>query len=194
MKKTAALVLGVLLTAGLYAQSAAIAYVDIPTAENEVATLTKENDTLTAENDRLNKENSDLRSKIATSQNTINEVNPIIENVRAKGAELYTIISTISDKKMKDDAQAALNRNKELQGQLENKKAELERSVTADQRTVTNNQRQIDINNAKMQKNKDRIVILNAAIAKTKFQQGQLQSYMQDVDKFLTNAEAVLKK
>ena len=194
MKKTTILLTTLLLATGLYAQAKAIAYVDIETAKNQVATLTAENDTLSAENTKLSTENTSLNSKIASNQNTVNEINPIMENVKAKGSELYTIISTISDKKMKDLANASLTRNKELQSRLDAKKLELEKEIAVSLRTITNNQKQIEINNSKMLKNRDTVVILSAAVSKTEQQQAQLANYMKDVDSFLTNAEAILKK
>lgn len=184
-----------LLLSGLpaFAQGKTIPFVDIATAKTQVDTLTKENETLAADNVKMKKESEDQRASIATNQKQINDITPILENVRAKGVDLAGILANISDKGMRTNAEQSLSRNKELEKKLVAKIEELEKANAASQKVIANNQKNVDVNETRIQKNKDEIILLQAAISKTEVQQGKLTDYMKDVDAFLNNAESVLK-
>lgn len=188
-------ILGLGLAFASYAQQATqqnIPFVDLDQARSRVAALQQEVDNLTKENDDLAKKNADLRADIVKNQQQLSEIAPIIENVKAKGAELFSIIPTIRDQNSRRQAQDALDRNRELERRLEARRQELTRSNQQNQNQINQNDRQISVNNARIQRNKDEIVILNAAISKTENQQRQLKSYIDDVEKFLSTSERVL--
>jgi len=193
--KKALILLILLLTATVYSQQAAqqnIPFVDLEQARSRVAALQQENDTLTKQNEELNKQNADLRAEIIRNQQQLSELAPIIENVKAKGVELFAIIPTIRDQNLRRQAQESLDRNRELERRLEARRQELNRQNVANQNSINQNDRQISVNNARIQRNKDEVVILNAAISKTENQQRQLNAYIQDVENFLNTSERVL--
>lgn len=171
-----------------------IPFVDLEQARTRVAALQQEVDNLTRENENLSKQNADLRAEIVRNQQQISEIGPILENVRAKGAELFSIIPTIRDQNLRRQAQESLDRNRELERRLEARRQELNRLIQQQQGQITANERQISVNNARIQRNKDEIVILNAAIAKTENQQRQLNAYIQGVEAFLSDSERVLSR
>lgn len=171
-----------------------IPFVDLEQARSRVAALQQEVDTLTKANEDLAKANAELRSDIVRNQQQLSEIAPIIENVKAKGAELFSIIPTIRDANLRRQAQESLDRNRELERRLEARRQELNRKNQENQNQINQNDRQISVNNARIQRNKDEIVILNAAISKTENQQRQLNAYMQDVEAFLNNSERVLPR
>ncbi len=189
------LLMGLGLVFSSYAQQATqqnIPFVDLEQAKSRVAALQQEVDTLEKENDDLAKKNADLRADIVKNQQQLSEIAPIIENVKAKGAELFSIIPTIRDQNLRRQAQESLDRNRELERRLEARRQDLNRANQQNQNQINQNDRQISVNNAKIQRNKDEIVILNAAISKTENQQRRLNSYIEDVEKFLNTSERVL--
>ncbi|GEM_PF-5289425 len=192
--KIAVWMMAVLVSGGLFAQAGNqnIPYVDLEQARTQVTALQQEVDTLTTENETLSKQTADLRADIVKNQQQISEIGPIQDNVKAKGAELFSIIPTISDRNLRKSAQESLERNRELERRLETRRQELVQKAQESQRLITANDRQVSVNNSKIQRNKDQIVILNAAISKTENQQRQLNSYMESVDSFLSNSEKVL--
>jgi len=178
---------------GAQARGGVIPFVDIDTTKTTVSTLQAELDALTTENDTLKKEIADNRAKISSNQKDISELSPILEGVKSKGIELFSVLSNITDKNMRSQADQAVIRNKDLEKRLQTKITDLSRENTNLNRDIASKQKKVDVNDAKIQRNRDEIVILQASIAKTENQQNILSAYIKDVDTFQNNAEAKLK-
>jgi chromosome segregation ATPase len=192
MKRTMIFALMGLLAMGAMAQTRSLAYVDIPSAQARVDSLTEEIATLEQEITTLQQEVTDLRNSIAQNRNQINEIEPILINVQFQSRELYDVMSEITDATMRENAKSNIDRTKELEGRLESKVRDLERSNATSERTIENNLKKIDRNEATIAKNNDEITILNASIEKTRIQQNRLAKIMEDIESSLANAETAI--
>lgn len=192
MKRTMIFALMGLLAMGAMAQTRSLAYVDIPSAQARVDSLTEEIATLEQEISTLQQEVTDLRNSIAQNRNQVNEIEPILINVQFQSRELYDVMSEITDATMRDNAKNNIDRTKELEGRLEAKVRDLERANAVSERTIENNLKKIDRNEATIAKNNDEITILNASIEKTKIQQDRLAKIMEDIESSLANAETAI--
>ena len=85
--------------------------------------------------------------------------------------ERYTTLKT----QLKDEIKKSNFRIRQLQKQIEVAK------------------KQVDVNDGKIRKNADEIALLNSSIQKTNNQTNLIKAYIDDIDTFLSEAEAVLK-
>jgi len=171
-----------------------IPYVDIPKAEAEIEELTKANKEMQTQNKELQAEIVTEEDLIEDTQKTINEIEFILERVKAKGSDLYEIYSDIVDAETKVKAKETIDKNRDLRNQLESKKKENQAVIEESQKIIESNKKQININSNKISRNIDRVNMLNASIEKTRTQTQVLNSYIDSVDEINKEAEAVLKQ
>ncbi len=171
-----------------------IPYVDIPSAEAEIAALEQANSDMETQNQQMQQEITTLEGEIEKLQKRINEIDFILERVKAKGADLYEIYSDIVDKDTKSKAKATIDKNRELRTELEAKKKENQAIIDGNMKKIASNKKQITINTNKISRNKDRANLLSASIEKTKTQTQVLASYIDSVDEINSEAEAVLNE
>jgi chromosome segregation ATPase len=172
-----------------FAQEQQIPYVDVEKANQSIEAMKAENQKLAAETERLTKENAELEGKIDKSQQLIRKIDPILASVISKSKELYTVNSTIVDANMKAKAAEAIQKNRELRTDLENRRAAAEKSIAEDYKKIDSNRTNIVINTTRTGKNNDNIVILEASISKTKNQLEVMEKYIANVNEFLNKAK-----
>ena len=117
----------------------------------------------------------------------------LLERVRGVTSGLYTLLESLRDQSMKDQAQANLVRNKGNQTQLEQRIDELERKIQESQILMEANSKTISINKSRFLRNLDEIGILSASITKTEYQKEQLNLLAKDVESLLVSTQGLLK-
>ena len=162
-------------------------------AKNKVATLRGENETLSRDNEKFIQENIQIRAQILKFENSMGEAILLLERVRGVTSGLYTLLESLRDQSMKDQAQANLVRNKGNQTQLEQRIDELERKIQESQILMEANSKTISINKSRFLRNLDEIGILSASITKTEYQKEQLNLLAKDVESLLVSTQGLLK-
>ncbi len=162
-------------------------------AKNKVATLRGENETLSRDNEKFIQENIQIRAQILKFENSMGEAILLLERVRGVTSGLYTLLESLRDQSMKDQAQANLVRNKGNQTQLEQRIDELERKIQESQVLMEANSKTISINKSRFLRNLDEIGILSASITKTEYQKEQLNLLAKDVESLLVSTQGLLK-
>lgn len=193
MKHSFLFVLATLAATTVHAQNLNIAYVDLPTAEAQVQALKDSNDVLSREIDGFKKQQGDLQASLVVTRNGLVEIQPVIQTLKDKNVELFSIMSGLADRGLKADAEKALARNKEILVRLESRKEELEKAQVRDRASLSAIPPMIQTNEAKIQSNLDNIVLINAAIAKTRNQQAGLQASLDGADSLQAEAAKILK-
>lgn len=192
-KKVGVAVVLLVLIAGIcFSQNQNIPYVDIEEAQAKIEALEQENSTLKSEIDERKASNNELEGQIEDWQKQINEIGFILVRVKEKGADLYEIYSDIVDKTQKANAKEAIDKNRELRDQLENKIKELTVRIEEAQKQMDSNTKTVNINNNKLSRNADNINLLNASIEKTENQREVLTAYIENVNEINAEAESFL--
>lgn len=174
------------------AADADIPFVDIAKAQAEIVVLNTEIEELNAATAVLVVENRDLESSIEGWQQKVFMIIPLLAKVKAKNGDLYETNSQIIDPGMKQRGIDALDRNKGLAKQLEDKQAELEGLLANAEKKIRLNSSLITTNNRKALRNKDRVTLLEASIAKTETQNALVADYIESVESFQTEAQDLL--
>ena len=181
------------LTVGVaFSQNQEIPYVDIEEAQAKIQTLEEANTKMKAEIEESRAANDELEGQIEGWQKQINEIEFILARVKEKGADLYEIYSDIVDKTQKVNAKEAIDKNRQLREQLEDKIKVLQKRIEDAQKDMTSNSKTVSINNNKISRNSDEINLLNASIEKTETQKEVLTSYIENVNQINTEAESFL--
>jgi chromosome segregation ATPase len=179
-------------TTVVFSEEQKIPYVDIKEAQNQIEKLQAANEELSAQSEELREQNTELESTIEDNQTQINEIDLILEKVKQKGADLYSIYNDIVDKEQKQRAQEAIQRNRDLRNEMERKQDTLKKNLDSARKQMEENKTQIDINNRKTARNIDTINLLNASIEKTRTQTQVLNSYIDTVNQINDEAAKFL--
>ena len=179
-------------TTVVFSEEQKIPYVDIKEAQNQIERLQAENEELSAQSEELREQNIELESTIEENQTQINEIDLILEKVKQKGADLYSIYNDIVDKEQKQRAQEAIQRNRDLRNEMERKQDTLKKNLDSARKQMEENKTQIDINNRKTARHIDTINLLNASIEKTRTQTQVLNSYIDTVNQINDEAAGFL--
>jgi len=161
-------------------------------AREDIATLQAENEDLTAKSAALVAENRELEAKIEGWQQKLFFLTPLLEKVRIKNGDLYATISRIIDPQMKQRGVEALQKNRALRTELEEKQAELEDLLASAEEIMQKNSGVSNTYNQRVLRNKDSITLLEAAIAKTETQNALVMEYIESVETFLQEARGLL--
>ncbi len=175
-----------------FSQDQKIPYVDIEEARAKIQVLEDANQKLAAEIDEKKQANNQLESDIEGWQKQINEIEFILVRVKEKGSDLYEIYADIVDKTQKANAKEAIDKNRQLREELENKIKVLAKRIEEAQKDMNSNTKTVNINNNKISRNADDINLLNASIEKTETQREVLTSYIENVNEINSEAEAFL--
>jgi chromosome segregation ATPase len=170
-----------IITFPLLSEEQKIPYVDIEEAQAKIEKLENANEQMRQESETLQQENSEIETDMEQWQTQINEINFILDRVKQKAADLYEIKSDIVDKDLKKKATDAIERNRNLRDELEDKKESLQKKIKNAEEEMEDNKKQININNRKIARNIDTVNLLNASIEKTRTQQEMVDSYISTV-------------
>jgi hypothetical protein len=174
------------------AADADIPFVDIAKAQDEIAVLNAETDVLNSETAELTLENRGLEADIEGWQQKVFVLIPLLAKVKAKSGDLYETNSQIIDPGMKLRGLEALDRNKALATELEDKQDELEGLLADAEKRIRISSSLITTNNRKALRNKDRVTLLEASIAKTETQNALMMDYIESVETFQAEAQDLL--
>jgi len=168
-------------------------FVDIPKAQALIDILTKENETLGGDILRLRQESADLTTQITATQKGSSDLVPLWNAVKARYSELAAIDSDLADRGMKAKSTEALAKTLNLLKKLTTRIDELGLRTLDLGREVERRLAQVSADEAKRTRNTDDIILLQAAIARTKAQQGRLESVIGELTTLSAQAEAALK-
>jgi len=181
------------------ADNIVVPYVDTSTAQALVDTLVKENDVLNADNDRLNKEVAGLIDQIVANKKWIAELGPILDDLKARGSALATLTEQIQDRTLKAKLVAVTDKNRASDKAITKRLTELTVKLDDLSKQAEVRRTQVLINTAKVFRNNDSIILLQAALAKTKTQETSVTTLTSLVDassakadSFLTQSQAAL--
>lgn len=198
----------VVLIAGLAASPAmaadntgAIPYVDMSTAQTLVDTLVKENESLAADASSLRKQAGVVTDQIIAAKKSMDDFVPLMEEVRARISELATITDELIDRVLKAKALNAMDKNRAAEKKVKTKIDELSALIVALPKQIETLVFQVAVDNAKIGRNNDDIVLLQATISRTKVQEARLNNILADidttsskVDSFVQQAASAAKK
>lgn len=179
---------------GFSQDKAAIPYVDMSTAQALVDTLVKENETLKADADKLRKEAVTLTDQITTTRKWINDLVPILEEVKARNADLATVSEPVVDRVLKAKSISAAEKNKAGEKKIAKRIDELGAKVIDLGKQVETRLFQASVNDAKVGRNNDDIILLQATLSKTKVQEAQLNSVIEQIDTLSTKVDSFLQQ
>ena len=171
-----------------------VPYVDRGTAQALVDTLTKENETLRADAARFRREASELTQQITAARKALNDLTPLLEEVRARNAELAAVAEPLVDRGLKARASAAAERNRAAEKRLVKRIEELTAKVAEASRQAEARLAQASVNEARASRNTDDIVILQATISKTDAQESQLQAVIDRIEGLSGRLDAALQQ
>jgi len=179
---------------GAFAQDkSAFPFVDMAKAQAMIDVMTKENETLAAEAQRLKKEADDLTAQATEAQKGAADIVPLWNAVRARYSELATIDAEIVDHGLKAEATEATVKALATVKRLGQKIDELGLRVVDLGKVIEAKLAQVSVDQAKMVRNTDDIIVLQGAIARTKAQQGRLDNVIAELNLLSTQADGVLK-
>lgn len=186
----AALVFG--LSVSAFADNVAVPYVDVSTAQALVDTLVKENDTLNADNDRINKDVSGLIDQIVANKKWIAEIGPILDDLKARGASLATLSEQLQDRTLKAKLVAYVDKNHASDKAMTKRLNDLLAKVDDLNKQADTKRNQVAVNTAKVFRNNESIILLQAALAKTKTQETSVNTLAALVDAASAKADSFL--
>ena len=193
--KTKILLIGtLLLTIAMYvsANNGDIPFVDVAKARADIEALIAENEGLSAKAAALLSENGNLETSNEGWQQKLFFLIPLLEKVKMKNGDLYATISRIIDPDMKQRGVDALEKNRALKNQLEDKQSDLEGLLASAEETLKRNTSLVNTYEQKVLRNKDSITLLEAAIAKTETQNALVMDYIESVESFIEEAQDLL--
>jgi chromosome segregation ATPase len=167
-------------------------YVDIDAANARIASLQQTNEAYRQEITEKTQTNSSLEGDIASWQQEILEIDPILQRVNAELTDLFDVNRTIVDEAMKGRSQEAIGRARTIKRGLENQIRSLNSKVTTAQNQMEENRTRMRILNNRIANNEEESAYLQAAIAQTQAQQERLETYIVNVDSILSDAEQYL--
>ena len=189
-------VAGLLLLAalpGFGQDKSAFPFVDMGKAQALIDVLTKENETLRADAERLRREAAELGAQVSNSQKGAADLVPLWNAVKARYGELATIEAEAVDRELKARSSAAAATTRDLLKRLSARIDELGLKAADLGREVESRLSQVSVDEARLTRNSDDIIILQATMARTKAQQGRLDTVLADLATLATQAEAALK-
>jgi chromosome segregation ATPase len=189
------LALLVLLSAGpAFSQDRnAFPFVDLGKAQALIDTLTKENETLTADAGRLRQQIDTLKAQILASKQGTDGLTPLLDEVRARSFDLAAIAEGLIDRTLKAKAVAAAEKSENLEKRLNQKIAALGLETTGWGRQVETLTDQVSIDEARLIRNSEDIIVLQAAVAKTQAQQARLDGVIGQIDALSGKVDAALQ-
>ncbi|MAG13180.1 MAG: hypothetical protein CMN78_01145 [Spirochaetales bacterium] len=176
----------------VFAQNTDIPFVDVTKAREDISALQAENQDLTTKSDAISIEIQSLETDTEGWQQKLFFLLPLLEKVVVKNGDLYATISRIIDPQMKQRGVDALEKNRALRKDLEDKQQELEGLIATADEAKEKKTTLLNTYTQKILRNKDSITLLEAAIAKTETQNAIVMEYIESVETFLEEARGLL--
>ncbi len=193
--KALACALFVALTVPGFSQDrASIPYVDMSTAQALVDTLVKENETLKADADKLRKEAVSFTEQITSTKKWINDLTPILDEVRTRNGDIATVSEALVDRVLKAKSISAAEKNKAGEKKIAKRIDELGAKVIELGRQIETRVFQAAVDDAKVARNNDDIILLQATLSRTKVQEAQLQAVIDRIESLATKVDSFLQQ
>jgi len=171
----------------------AFPFVDLGRSQALIDTLKKENETLRADSDQIHQQLEALRAQILASTQGATSLVPLLDDVRARRSDLATIAETLVDRALKIKAAAAAEKNNAVEKRLAQRIAAMGLQTVEWGRQVEDLTDQASVDEARLIRNTEDIIVLEATVAKTKAQQARLEAVIDQIDALSARADAALK-
>ena len=171
----------------------AFPFVDLGRAQTIIDTLKKENETLQADSDQVHKQIDSLKAQITDSRKGSDDLSPLLDEVRARSSELATIADGVVDRSMKAKAAAAAEKSNTLSKRLAQRLNALGQQVHDWGQQVQALTDQASIDAARIIRNTEDIIVLQATVAKTQAQQARLTEVIEQIETLTGKVDAALK-
>ena len=175
--------------AAAFSQDGDLPYVDISSAQEEVARIEEENRERDAANDAFAGDIETLREEIRQTRLALVEVRPMLDRVSVQLTELYEVNATIVDEEMQQRSRAVIGRARTIKRRLQEQVESLYDQIDAHQDQIAAHQRRIRINTSRTARGEERIIFLEAAVEHTEAQRRRLDRFITTVDSILSEAE-----
>lgn len=179
---------------GFSQEKAAIPYVDMSTAQALVDTLVKENETLKAEASQLRTDAAAITDQITLTKKWIADLTPILEEVKARNADIATVSEPLVDRVLKAKSVSAIEKNKVQEKKITKRIDELNARVVDLGKQIENKLFQASVDDAKVGRNNDDIILLQATLSKTKVQEANLQVVLDQIDALATKVDSFIQQ
>jgi uncharacterized coiled-coil DUF342 family protein len=179
---------------GFSQEKAAIPYVDMSTAQALVDTLVKENETLKAEAAQLRKDAAAITDQITLTKKWVNDLSPILDEVKARNADIATVSEPLVDRVLKAKSISAIEKNKAQEKKITKRIDELNAKVVDLGKQIDAKLFQASIDDAKVGHNNDDIILLQATLSKTKVQEANLQVVLDQIDALATKVDSFIQQ
>jgi uncharacterized coiled-coil DUF342 family protein len=193
-----ALAAGALLIAltipGFSQDKANIPYVDMSTAQALVDTLVKENETLKAESASLRKDAASITDQITLTKKWVNDLAPILDEVKARNSDLATVSEPVVDRVLKAKSISAAEKNKAGEKKIAKRIDELNAKVVDLAKQIESKLFQASVDDAKVGRNNDDIILLQATLSKTKVQEANLNDVITQIDTLSTKVDSFIQQ
>lgn len=194
MKALACVLLVTLAVPGFSQDKAVIPYVDMSTAQALVDTLVKENETLKADADKLRKEAVVLTDQITLTRKWINDLTPLLDEVKARNADIATVAEPLVDRVLKAKSISAAEKNKAGEKKIAKRIDELGAKILELAKQIETRVFQAAVDDAKIGRNNDDIILLQATLSKTKVQEALLNGVIEQIDALATKVDSFLNQ
>ena len=173
---------------------ASIPYVDMSTAQALVDTLVKENESLKAEAEKLRSEATSITDQITLTKKWVNDLSPILDEVRTRNGDLATVSDAVVDRVLKAKSISAAEKNKAAEKKIAKRIDELNAKVIDLGKQIESRVFQASVDDAKVSHNNDDIILLQATLSRTKVQEAQLQAVIDKIDTLTTKVDSFIQQ
>jgi septal ring factor EnvC (AmiA/AmiB activator) len=173
----------------VFPQDQELPYVDISSAQEEVARIEAANRERESQNAELQEQIVALHEEIRRARLELVDVRPMLDRVSAQLTELYEVNSTIVDEAMKERSRAVIGRARTIKARLEDRVEMLYDEIAALREQIESHRRRISINNSRIASGQERVIFLEAAVEHTETQRRRLDRFITTVDSILSEAE-----
>lgn len=153
-----------------------------------------------ADNKDFDAKAADMRTKIKTTQDEnveikkkLDELVPLLDKVKVKSSAMFYYNQELADKTVKDQAQTAYNKNLDLRKKVEEKIDSLSLTYKANLQKIDEYVKNLGGFLYRVQKNNEEIIKINTKMANTGNQSEVISNAIKDIDKFVSDSEALLK-
>lgn len=165
---------------------------DLGSAQTLLETLTRENETLAADATRLQKEADLLTGQITAARKESSDLLPFLDEVKARSASIATLAEALVDRALKAQAWAAFAKNKATERRIKQRLDDLLAQVLDLTKQIEGKTNQVAVNQARVARNNDHMVLLQATVAKTRLQENQLRLLLDEIDALSAKADSTL--
>ncbi|MBN1685300.1 MAG: hypothetical protein JW852_01535 [Spirochaetales bacterium] len=182
------------LLAVCHAPAQVLPSVDIDTARTQIDQFLRENELIEARISELLATNEDLTADIELWKGWLAGVSTVTARTVEKAEQLTDILSELASKSLTERTQNVLERYYRIKSILEDKNKELTERIDAAEASIRRNGEVIAELRNKTQSNLDNVELLKAAIERSAGSEEMINSYIEDLEKALDEAQKLINQ